>query len=162
MEKLTYDEFEKIVEGYNNGTLKIGVKPDEARKMLINYDKKCLFLTLLFPILLIASFIIYCFNFGFPLGILFSIILYFTSSAYISCFVLNLKFKKEIYYICLALIPISIFFNIKICMSLLITSFTFLSIYYMYQYSNKKIIDLVINNMDLMSDLLDLQMIIIE
>lgn len=110
MEKLTEEEFENIKKAYKNDEINIGVELSIARKILVENDETtaiwCLINSLLVILILLISF----YSIGIFEGIGYTIIFYIFWNSYLGMCSVPGKAKKYIYYFCIAIIILAIFF----------------------------------------------------
>lgn len=162
MNKITDEEFKEIVDGYNTGTLILGVNLAKGRQFLCDtLDKGTIITSLLISLVLpICIFGTSIYSFG-GWGILYSLIVILFYWSYMGICSMPLKIKRTIYIISIIALIASFFFGFEISVTLTTTFFSFASTYLYYENIKNKIVKLATTNKEIMLYMLNLYIICI-
>lgn len=147
---ITDEEFEKIKQDYNAGTLQIGIDLAVVKKdMNMTGNKTSVYWNISFTIMMLLSFFvgIYCIGgWGILYGIVFSILLF----SYIGTCSINYKNKDLSLIINIIGLIVSFFFTWKIAILLIFVFFNFISVYLYYIYIKQESIRLILSHIELL------------
>lgn len=160
MNEITDEEYQKIIENYNNGKIILGVDLAKARQFLCDTGNKNsiigqIIISFVFPICIIGTSI---YSFG-GWGILYSLIAILFYWSYMGICSMPLKTKRTIYIICLIGLIISFFFGFKITLTLATTFLSLIFSYLFYENIKSEIIKRSISNKNFMTQMLNMSII---
>lgn len=158
---ITEEDFEKIKRDYSAGNIQIGINLSEARKLLISAGNKTSAVWFSsFTIMILLSFIIGLLCLG-GWGILYGIIFSICTTVYIGNCSIGGKTKQILFAICIVGLISAFFFEFRITIILIFLFFNLLSVCLYYDYIREEILNKIFLKKEILTALLEEQIITI-